>query len=462
MNRLTSTAVSLLVLGLVLGTSGGAIASDVPTLGANGEIYKAVSGPYGELFPGGSAAPAANRVLALDIYRPGIAVERLLVPTTEDEFPEDSPSIILDPSSQTPFLVWERWMNYIHPELNLVQLTADGWSEVAELSGSPFRQKSSPAFAITHDADLRVDEAGNLVPRKRTIVHLVWLETIADGVLTAQYAPVVIEDGAYLGSNPVYRLNDLLADIPVAEGASVAPDLAQTLAIGPGGDGQSVSLAFSDARLGRIVTVTARALPRDLTAVSDRLREQLIAHFGPDFVPTDSASVDVVADFLRQQLVDVGNRLQTGFVAALQDELRRFVHDQGGVAPDIETLAESVGVHVASFGGSVIRSGIAPVADFLRQQLVDVGNRLEGGSDHHQVQLGLVSGRPAPTTGAGKTTVLVSRPGGDLLVAWEHDGVISYRETRGESWSSEFVLQPQSADGWTAAYQALRDRINDR
>ena len=74
------------------------------------------------------------------------------MPTTGDEFPEDSPAILLDPASQTPFLVWERWVNLIHPELNLVQLTADGWSEVAELSGSPFRQKSSPTFAITHDS----------------------------------------------------------------------------------------------------------------------------------------------------------------------------------------------------------------------------------------------------------------------------------------------------------------------
>jgi hypothetical protein len=127
-------------------------------------------------------------------------------------------------------------------------------------------------------------------------------------------------------------------------------------------------------------------------------------------------------------------------------------------------LADAVRAYVVDYGSSVIRGGIAPAEDFLRHQLVETGVHLkiEGGSDHHQVQLGLVSVRPAPTTGAGKTTVLVSRQGGDLLIAWEHDGLLSYRETRGEGWTSEFVLQPQNADGWTAAYQALRDRIADR
>ena len=71
--------------------------------------------------------------------------------------------------------------------------------------------------------------------------------------------------------------------------------------------------------------------------------------------------------------------------------------------------------------------------------------------------------RPIPATGAGKTTVLVSaKAATHLLVSWEHDGLLSYRETRGDGWSNEFVLQPQNADGWTAAYQALRDRISNR
>lgn len=462
MMRLASTLVSLLALGLVLGVGGAANAGEVPTLGADGEVYRVERGTYGELFPGGLAAAPTNPVLALDVYRPDRAVERLLVPTTEDEFPEDSPAIILDPASQTPFLVWERWKNFIHPELNLVQLTAAGWTEVAEISGNPFRQKSSPAFAITHDSDLRVDDGGQLVPRSRTIVHLVWLETEATGALNAQYAPVVIEDGAYLGSNPIYKLNDLLDGLSSVDGASVSSDLERAVAIGPGDEAQSVNIAFTAVGAGRIAAVTARVLPRDLTAVSDALREGLIAEFGGNFVPTDPASVGAVADLARHQLVDFGNRLQTGFVAALAAELTQFILEHGPIAPDIETLAASVGARTAIFGSNVLRSGIAPVENFARHQLVDFGNRVEGGLDHHQIQLGLVSARPAPATGAGKTTVLVSRPGDDLLVAWEHDGVLSYRETRGDDWSQEFVLRPESADGLTAAYQALRDRIRDR
>ena len=451
----------LFALGLLLGVGGRAAAGDLPTLGADGEIYRVVRGSYGDLFPGGSAAAPANPVLALDIDRPGVATERLLVPTTGDEFPEDSPSIILDPSSQTPFLVWERWVNFIHPELNLVHLTGEGWSEVAELSGSPFRQKSSPTFAITHDSVLRAQADGQLIPSDRTIVHLVWLESSGDGTYSAQYTPVVIQDGAYLGWNPVYRLNDLLANLPVADGPSVAPDLSRTITIAPGEDNQSVNIAVADPASGRLATVTARAIPRDLTEFGDALSHRLV-EFGSQMAASEPGCRQAVADFVRQQMIDIGNHFQSGFASALTEDLTHQVLASEQTACDVEALAPTLRTRVAEFGASFIRSGIAPLTDFARQQMTDIGNRLESGSIDHQILLGLMSDRPMPATGVGKTSILVSRSGNSLLVAWEHDGLLSYRETRGNGWSGEFALQPQKADGWTTAYQALRDRISDR
>jgi hypothetical protein len=452
----------LLALGLLLGVGGPAVASNVPTLGADGEIYRVVKGTYGDLFPGGSAATATSPVLALDIDRPGVATERLLVPTTGDEFPEDSPAIILDPSSQTPFLVWEKWVNFIHPELNLVHLTPDGWSEVAELSGSPFRQKSSPTFAITHDSVLRPQAEGQLVPSERTVVHLVWLELSGEGTYSAQYTPVVIQDGAYVGWNPVFRLNDLISDVP-AGAPSALPGLVQAIAVGSGSDDQSVNIVFADAASGRVATVTARALPRELTELSDSLGNSLAQH-GGNFDPAAPECRPALADFVRHTATELGNRLQAGFVAAMADDLSHFVLDPEQSGPcDVESLADAVRVRVLDSGAKLIRSAVSPVADFMRHQAVELGNRLETGpTAHHQIQLGLLSARQVPATGGGKTSVMASRSGKNVLVAWEHDGLLSYRETRGEGWSSEFVLRPQSADGWIAAYQALRDRISDR
>ena len=175
---LRSAALCLVTLALCAATT----RADVSAVGYHGESYALRHGTYSELFPGGNLAAAESWVLALDVtYRDG-AIDRLLVPQTEDPPRDDSASLILEPASQTPFIVWQAWKNYIHPRLNLVQLTADGWSPVVELSGSPFNLKGSPSFVVTRDRyDLdRHGEGGESVHRERTTVHLVWWERVAE------------------------------------------------------------------------------------------------------------------------------------------------------------------------------------------------------------------------------------------------------------------------------------------
>ncbi len=44
----------------------------------------------------------------------------------------------------------------------------------------------------------------------RTTLHLIWQEQNAASQLETFYSPIVINDGAYIGWNPIYNLDDFL------------------------------------------------------------------------------------------------------------------------------------------------------------------------------------------------------------------------------------------------------------
>lgn len=435
--------------------------ADVSAVGYDGESYTLRHGTYGELFPGGGLAAAGSWVLALDIsYRDG-AVDRLLVPQTEDPARDESASLILEPTSQTPFIVWQAWKN-VHPRLNLVQLTPGGWTPVVELSGSPFNLKGSPSFVVTRDHYDLEGEDGATVHRERTIVHLVWWERIGDA-LRVFYSPVVLEDGVYLGQNPVHPLTDLAAALEPA-GGEPTTQLLESLSIQAGDDDRSAVIGFTDQASGRLVTVEARVLPGELSALGDAVRAQLV-DLGSRIDLDDPGAVQSMSDVARAQLVDLGSRFHPSFVAYLAEQLDAFIADwlggEGAGAPgDVEALA----------GGA-------------RAQLVDLGSRLESGgldggggehvlldfsaftegSLHHLISLAPVTSWPAPRTGAAPTWTFVSRSGDDVLVAWRRGGGVAYRESRGEALSDEYFLPAAGDPGTIAAIlRRLDDRTRDR
>lgn len=432
--------------------------ADVSAVGYDGESYTLRHGTYGELFPSGSLVAAESWVLALDIsYRDG-GVDRMLVPQTEDPPRDDSASLILEPTSQTPFIVWQAWKNYIHPRLNLVQLTPDGWSPVVELSGSPFNLKGSPSFVVTRDRfDLR-GEGEAMVHRERTIVHLVWWERIRD-TLRVFYSPVVLEDGVYLGQNPVYPLNDLTAALEPT-GAVMSAELLESLTIQAGDDDRSVVIGFADQATGRLATVEARVLPGELSALGDAVRAQLV-EFGNRISLDDPGAVTALSDVARAQLVEFGSRFHPSFLAYLAEQLDAFIADwlggDGEGAPgDVESLAGGARAQLVEFGSRLESGGLNGAGG--EQVLLDFSAFAEA-SLHHLIGLSPVTSWRAPISDAAPTRMFVSRSGEEVLVAWQRAGGVAYRESRGESLSDEYFLP---AAGDAAAVTAILRRLDDR
>ena len=107
----------------------------------------------------------------------------------------------------------------------------EGWTELIELSGASLTDKSGLRLALTSDDyAASVDGVATRIPRR--VLHLVWVETVAD-VTRAFYSPVVFTNGSYLGWNPVVALDEtftpdspLVPAGPVSAGLREAPSLA--------------------------------------------------------------------------------------------------------------------------------------------------------------------------------------------------------------------------------------------
>src|SRR5829696_7470551 len=171
-------------------------------LGADGEIYIAKAGTYGELFPGGKAVDSSNPVLALELTRSDGSQERLLVEGTEGPDRDRLPFLLYEESSRTVFLLWETQINEVHPILILSGYNGS-WIDPVEIVGNPFAPKTCPRFTITRDTLQEPGSDGALITRHRTMLHLVWGEEGPDGSTEAFYAPVIFDDGVLVARSKV-------------------------------------------------------------------------------------------------------------------------------------------------------------------------------------------------------------------------------------------------------------------
>ena len=97
MSKHRGATVLALGLGLLGGPAALAAGRDV-ALGADGEVYAIRTGTYGELFAQGGEFDPANPVMALEIIRPGAAVQRVLVPGSGGEASEKAASVLFEES----------------------------------------------------------------------------------------------------------------------------------------------------------------------------------------------------------------------------------------------------------------------------------------------------------------------------------------------------------------------------
>lgn len=432
-------------------------------VGAEGQVYSIHQGTYGELFPGVGLLPEDNPVLALEIARPDEPSELILVPGTESAEQDDSASVLFEDDTETLFVLWQTKKNLIHSWLNLSGYSDGTWTEVAEITGNPFGWKSSPQLEISRDVFHTEEADGDLRTWKRTVAHLIWWEESPEGP-EVYYSPVVLIDGSYIGWNPVYNLEELIAGTPARAPGNLNLPLAEAARIEAGDDGQSVVIGFVHKGTGELISLSIETIPGEVSYVADKARNQIV-DLGLVHVPSQPTAL---ADKVRNQIVDLGLRcgMHPAIATFAADEAHASVAAAAPRTP-IASLADDIRNQIIDVGARLPERGIGHDAAFAKIDVVEVqhpsaGGSAPAGSPSDLIRFLRASARVTPETGSTENHVYLSPTGEDALVAWSEDGQILYRESRGEGWSPVRTLGVGATADEEMVWKILEARANQR
>ncbi|MEO6194318.1 MAG: hypothetical protein ABIS20_15015 [Thermoanaerobaculia bacterium] len=457
---------------LVLGMIGLGLAAPAPglatshdsALGASGEVYQVKAGKYGDLFPGGQGTAPGTPVLAIDVARPGAALQRVLIPDTLDSSAESSASLLYEDDSRTVYVVWES-QEGIHPVLRLAGFDGTTWSTPISVVGNPFAPKTSPQFAITRESFEDAGDDDSRVVKHRNTLHLIWQEEgAAPGALETFYTPVVFVDGIYTGTNPIYSLSDFLPD---GAAGDVQPALLRSPTIQAGQDQRTVVVAFASLAKGRLATVEIDVLPEELSRLSEKARSHII-EIGRNLYPTDLPGL---AEKARSHIIEIGVAFHPELASTLADQVRATI--LANDASDLVHLAEKARSHIIEIGAKLSGRGLRNPKEQANTQIVQVDDPVDVSravaptpkpmeAAAYLIQVRVASSRPVPRVGPGSVALFVSEAGDDVLVSWAQVDKVLYRLSTDSSWTEPRELRFTPSLDIDKAYDILGQRVRNR
>jgi hypothetical protein len=428
-------------------------------LGAGGEVYLAKAGSYRDLFPDGKDTNPANPVLAIEVTKPGTPLQRILVPFTKGDESESSPAVVYEDDSDTLFLVWESHVTPFNSVLMLASFDGERWAKPIQINGNPFSSKSSPQLAITRDDFPVAGADGTTVTRRRTIFHLVWAEEGASGELELLYSPVILEEGSYLGWNPVYHLNDFVADGD--SGSKFAPPLGllQAPTVQSGRDARTIVVAFASAAGRWLTGLAIDVLPEELSQLADGARSNIIEIGRQGGYPANRAGL---AEKIKADLIVHGTAFHADVVRYMADQVYgQILGDRGD---NLQALAAKARSNIIEIGVRLGGRGLRDPGDTTKARTVEIDDPQPrpDSSPTHLIHLRATSSRPTPQVGTSGLRLFVSEDGGDMLVAWTEKDKVLYVISNGGGWSDQKEIKLSDSVNLDRAYELLAQRVRNR
>ena len=460
---------SSILLALALGiAAAGAARADLHdvALATDGTVYQVRADLYGKLFPQGKETTASNPVIALDVTTPDGPARRILVPSTSGPDLESLPSVLYADDSQTIFLLWRTEFNF-HPLLQLAAYDGRSWSKVIQVTGgNPFADKTSPQFTITRDTYMDTADDGTETTHHLFFLHLIWQEQNASNQLATFYTPIVISDGAYIGWNPIYNLDDFLpsrlslatAAAPVGLTSLVSTPMLQA---GPGS--RTVVVVYTSASTARMAAIEVDVLPRELGQLAEKARAHIV-DLGRKSYPADYASL---AEAARAHIVDLGVAFQPQVISSIADRVKDLILAEGAQGADLLTLAEKARAHIVDLGAQLSGWGLRPSGNEMAK-ILGIGDTPNPAppadglavAPSYLFQFRVSSNLPTPQVGAGPVRLFSSETGENLIVSWAQPDRLFYRNSRADgSWSDPKQLVFSNNLDLAKAYQILDQRL---
>jgi hypothetical protein len=471
---LAGTALVLGTLGIVLSAT--AVRADHLNLalGGNGQLYSVQAGLYGALFgsagvqaavagaPAPSQPPANTSVLALDTTAPGAPTQRQLVPTTDDGAVDSSPALIYEDASSTLFLVWVSSSDPTSSVVKLLSYNGSQWSQPIQIISNPYATKTAPQLTLTRDSYPLTDATtGAVTVHRRTVLHVVWSEDSLSGLYQAYYAPVIFEDGVWIGTVPEPML---LNSYDLAESTTPGGPFATPLVYSPtvqsGRDVSTAITAFASDASGMLTAVELDFLPEQLRMLADSCAAAMTAN-GAQYFP---GNLTALAAQAQAALQANGSAFQPEALQAIGSDMQTQILSGG--TSNLTTMALKTRAVIIDSGARLAARGLkigplAPPGTIAPSQIVEIVPPNGGPSQF--LQFRVASTRPWPTVGGTNGMQLfVSHTGDNALASWlSADGTSAYYTNTqlDGSWSPSHQIQLSTSLTLDQALQVLQQRV---
>ncbi len=462
-------------LAVLLGSAVVHGADSRPVLGNSGDVYHVAIGAYGDLFPGGRQAAIDAEVLQLVARRGSGTVENHLVPGSESDDSDRTPSLFFDAATGKLYVVWSSSNASTLTRINLASFDGGVWSETVEVSGNIYSKKSAPRLAVTHDrfelTGVSKDESST-----RAVLHVVWSERAASGD-SVMYAPIVLIDGEPASTwRRVHRLNDYvsrgLVDDPFS--VQVTSKMSSAPTIDTGSEPNAVVIGFADGDTGALVQLEISTPATELSELADSLADHLSSSNLCQRLSDDGTDALLgVAEAARIHIVIVGRRIHGRVLASIAQSVKDVLIDRGAelcTEGGLGSVTSAARIHIVIVGakaqeGELLKSveESRTAASRTTRVILAAAQEVGDGYVQHLARLQVKSEREAPTIGDGEPTIFISPKGAGAVVVWEKGKTLTYVETgvgsaADEAWSSPYTLKIGSGLSRAEAYSMLRDR----
>ena len=425
-----------------------ALAEQGPTvLGKDGTVFRLYQGLYGDLVADGTETDPASPVLVLDVRRSDGSSERLLVPGTETEDQESSASMVFEDKTGIVYLAWETLFNAQHPLLQLTSFDGIGWSELIEITSNVFAAKGAPQLVVQRETDLIVEDG--VESKHRTTLHLTWWEEAVD-VSRKVHGLIILDQGQYLGWTPILELGNYVLDADTSAPPEV-PGLENALKLQAGRNFHTVVTGFVNPHTHRLITLEIEALSQVISSVADKIRAQIIV------IGMNAATRSELAGLAKAEVLAQGT--------AFHEAARQYLADQVGLAIEqsdedlspagIESIGDKIRAQIIVIGS---RIGAGGLANPRESEIIVVGESAAGGEPLHYYQVTVVTDREAPEVG-GQAELMLSDSGQNVIVAWEAEGHVVYRESLEDGWSDPSSIELTDDLDRKTVYRMLSDRV---
>ncbi len=419
-------------------------------LDAEGRILRLINGTYGQLFPRGTAADRDSPVLALEVIVPGGSTKRLLVPGTASSDPESSETLVYEPNSRMAYILWEGLYSRLHPRLLLTGFNGKTWEDLIEIWSGPFADKGSPDMVISRE--VFPSREANQATQDRTIIHLTWWQDTL-GNSRKYYAPVIIENGQYIGWTPVFDLAEFLPATLGTIPAAVTAGITNAVRVQKGKDNQSLVIGLLHPDTHQLVTLEVRVLPKAISDLAAHARAFVIEMGAIGQTP------QALAQAVRTEIYNAASEFHAASREYMADQIADliFTYLSNQTSIDFVELASNARAFVIEMGAKFVTSGLSDPRTF---KVLDVGPNAFGEDPAHLFKVTVLSDRTAPEA-LGPATVYLSESGTDVLVAWDDEtgDKVYYQTSLGSGWAEVAAIELKGSLNRDSVYQLLLQRM---